>query len=191
MNLYSLHFHSKSGLATARPLLTTSSVSPELCYRHAQESTSCWRRVRCCRQNLAQMSENCSDLQRETGVVLGFLEEAEAWQLKSAQLPSKVGGRPAWLLQVNLPTAADLVCEKCQLPTAFLLQVYAPIVGQERSFHRTLYVFCCKTPACHTANDPRCFKGNVRALKTVPQQIVFWLKPLKDQPEADGFINKQ
>ncbi|GAA6111087.1 programmed cell death protein 2 [Tachysurus ichikawai] len=104
------------------------------------------------------MSENCSDLQRETGVVLGFLEEAEAWQLKSAQLPSKVGGRPAWLLQVNLPTAADLVCEKCQLPTAFLLQVYAPIVGQERSFHRTLYVFCCKTPACHTANDPRCFK---------------------------------
>lgn len=129
------------------------------------------------------MSENRTDSERETGVVLGFLEEAEPWQLVSAQFPSKVGGRPAWLSQLNLPTVAELVCEKCQLPTVFLLQVYAPIVGQERSFHRTLYVFCCKTPACYTANDSRCFKGNVTLtgklehgrllllLKTVPANI--------------------
>ncbi|MCI4376278.1 hypothetical protein PGIGA_G00186830 [Pangasianodon gigas] len=104
------------------------------------------------------MSGNRTDSEGETGVVLGFLEEAEPWQLASAQFPSKVGGRPAWLSQLNLPTVAELVCEKCQLPTVFLLQVYAPIVGQERSFHRTLYVFCCKTPECYTANDNRCFK---------------------------------
>ncbi|KAG7333943.1 hypothetical protein KOW79_002350 [Hemibagrus wyckioides] len=104
------------------------------------------------------MSENRTDSERETGVVLGFLEEAEPWQLASAQFPSKVGGRPAWLSQLNLPSAAELECEKCQHPTVFLLQVYAPIAGQERSFHRTLYVFCCKTPACYTANDNRCFK---------------------------------
>ncbi|XP_053357991.1 programmed cell death protein 2 isoform X1 [Clarias gariepinus] len=104
------------------------------------------------------MSGSRTDSERETGVVLGFLEEAERWQLASAQFPSKVGGKPAWLSLLNLPTVAELVCETCQLPTVFLLQVYAPIVGQERSFHRTLYVFCCKTPACYTANDNRCFK---------------------------------
>ncbi|KAF4090517.1 hypothetical protein AMELA_G00052250 [Ameiurus melas] len=107
---------------------------------------------------MAQMSGSRIDSERETGVVLGFLEEAEPWQLASAQFPSKVGGRPAWLSQLNLPSVAELVCEKCQLPTVFLLQVYAPIVEQERSFHRTLYVFCCKTPACYTANDNRCCK---------------------------------
>ncbi|KAI5107926.1 programmed cell death protein 2 [Silurus meridionalis] len=104
------------------------------------------------------MSENRTDSERETGVVLGFLEESEPWQLASAQFPSKVGGRPAWLSQLNLPAGEELVCEKCQLPTVFLLQVYAPIVGQDRSFHRTLYVFCCRTPECYTANDNRCFK---------------------------------
>lgn len=106
------------------------------------------------------MSANRTDSERESGVVLGFLEEAEPWQFVSAQFPSKVGGRPAWLSQLNLPTVAELVCEKCQLPTVFLLQVYAPIIGQERSFHRTLYVFCCKTPECYTANDNQCLKGN-------------------------------
>lgn len=107
------------------------------------------------------MSGSRTDSERETGVVLGFLEEAERWQLASSQFPSKVGGKPAWLSLLNLPTVAELVCETCQLPTVFLLQVYAPIVGQERSFHRTLYVFCCKTPACYTANDNRCFKGKL------------------------------
>ncbi|XP_062375378.1 programmed cell death protein 2 [Sardina pilchardus] len=95
---------------------------------------------------------------KETGVALGFVEEADAWQLRSSQFPSKVGGRPAWLSQSDLPSQPDLTCAKCQLPTAFLLQVYAPIVGQDWSFHRTLFVFCCKTPTCHTRNDNQCFK---------------------------------
>uniref|UniRef100_A0A8C2KNX6 MYND-type domain-containing protein n=1 Tax=Cyprinus carpio TaxID=7962 RepID=A0A8C2KNX6_CYPCA len=91
-------------------------------------------------------------------VVLGFLEEAESWQLLSNQFPSKVGGRPAWLSQADLPTVSELQCEKCKLPTVFLLQVYAPITEYDRSFHRTLFVFCCKTPACYTRNDNTCFK---------------------------------
>ncbi|XP_041921070.1 programmed cell death protein 2 [Alosa sapidissima] len=95
---------------------------------------------------------------KEKGVALGFVEEADAWQLRSSQFPSKVGGRPAWLSQSDLPSLPDLTCAKCQLPTAFLLQVYAPIVGQDWSFHRTLFVFCCKTPTCHTRNDNQCFK---------------------------------
>ncbi|XP_062850915.1 programmed cell death protein 2 [Trichomycterus rosablanca] len=104
------------------------------------------------------MSENTEDSRRKTGVVLGFLEEAEPWQLLSAQFPSKVGGKPAWLSQQDLPSTSELVCEKCQLPALFLLQVYAPIVGFDQSFHRTVYIFCCKTPACYTLNDSRCFK---------------------------------
>ncbi|XP_015217969.2 programmed cell death protein 2 isoform X1 [Lepisosteus oculatus] len=105
------------------------------------------------------MAENSPDEHREeTGVLLGFLEEAEYWQLQSPQFPSKVGGRPAWLSQSDLPSPSELACEKCQLPTAFLLQVYAPIVGQDRSFHRTIFLFCCKTPACYSHNDSRCFK---------------------------------
>lgn len=39
-------------------------------------------------------------------------------------------------------------------------QVYAPISGQDRSFHRTLFVFCCKTRECYTCNDSRCVKGH-------------------------------
>ncbi|KAJ8359940.1 hypothetical protein SKAU_G00164650 [Synaphobranchus kaupii] len=92
----------------------------------------------------------------ETGVVLGFLEEAEPWQLQSSQFPSKVGGKPAWLSQVDLP--CPIACGKCNRPAALLLQVYAPIVGQDRSFHRTLFVFCCNTPDCYSYNDSRCFK---------------------------------
>ncbi|KAM4596191.1 programmed cell death protein 2 [Fundulus diaphanus] len=91
-------------------------------------------------------------------VVLGFLEEAEPWRLRSSQFPSKVGGKPAWLSQRGLPSHSDLECEKCGLPMVFLLQVYAPISGQDRSFHRTLFLFCCKTPECYSHNDSRCMK---------------------------------
>lgn len=107
---------------------------------------------------LLQMATNVT--MSESNVTLGFLEEAESWQLLSNQFPSKVGGRPAWLSQLDLPSLPELLCEKCKLPTVFLLQVYAPIPRNEQCFHRTLFVFCCKTPACYTRNDSKCFKGN-------------------------------
>lgn len=56
-------------------------------------------------------------------VVLGFLEEAKQWRLLPPQFPSKVGGRPAWLSQRNLPSPPELECDVCRLPMAFLLQV--------------------------------------------------------------------
>ncbi|XP_058485409.1 programmed cell death protein 2 [Solea solea] len=92
------------------------------------------------------------------GVVLGFLEEAEPWRLCSPQFPSKVGGKPAWLSLTNPPSLAELECGTCRLPMVFLLQVYAPISGQDRSFHRSLFLFCCKTPECYTANNNHCMK---------------------------------
>lgn len=91
-------------------------------------------------------------------VSLGFLEDAEPWQLQSAQFPSKVGGRPAWLSLRDLPGLPVLECEICRLPMVFLLQVYAPIPGMDRGFHRTLFVFCCKTASCYSRNDSRCVK---------------------------------
>ncbi|XP_023677343.1 programmed cell death protein 2 [Paramormyrops kingsleyae] len=100
----------------------------------------------------------CGQNKSETGIVLGFVEEVEPWHLRSSQFPSKVGGKPAWLSQSDLPGGLELECEKCHLPTALLLQVYAPILGQDRSFHRAIFVFCCKTPSCYSRNDNRCFK---------------------------------
>ncbi|XP_026873384.1 programmed cell death protein 2 isoform X2 [Electrophorus electricus] len=129
------------------------------------------------------MAGNIPKSERETGVILGFLEEAEAWQLLSAQFPSKVGGKPAWLSQQNLPTLPEIECEKCQTPLVFLLQVYAPLVGYERSFHRTLYVFCCKTPACYTRNDSRCFKVYRSQLRRENEFYSF--NPPPDEKPAD------
>ncbi|XP_061736199.1 programmed cell death protein 2 [Nerophis ophidion] len=91
-------------------------------------------------------------------VVLGFLEDAESWRLCSPQFPSKVGGKPAWLSLRGLPSLSGLECETCRLPMLFLLQVYAPIPGQDRSFHRTLFVFCCKNPKCYVHSDSCCMK---------------------------------
>lgn len=57
--------------------------------------------------------------------------------------------------------------------------MYAPIFGQQRSFHRTLFVFCCKTHTCYTCNDNRCIKGNIIALvdTSYPQQNRFDTSP--------------
>ncbi|XP_044865075.1 programmed cell death protein 2 [Mauremys mutica] len=82
-------------------------------------------------------------------VELGFAEEAAPWRLRSAQFPSKVGGRPAWLGESGLPGPAELRCGRCGRPCAFLLQLYAPLPGRPDAFHRGLFVFCCRGPACY------------------------------------------
>ncbi|XP_029903183.1 programmed cell death protein 2 [Myripristis murdjan] len=117
-------------------------------------------------------------------VVLGFLEEAEPWQLQSSQFPSKVGGRPAWLSQRDLPSLPGLECDICRLPLAFLLQVYAPVSGQDRSFHRTLFVFCCKTPDCYTHNNSRCMKV-FRSQLPRKNEFYSYNPPSEDEPPSD------
>uniref|UniRef100_A0A8D3C987 MYND-type domain-containing protein n=1 Tax=Scophthalmus maximus TaxID=52904 RepID=A0A8D3C987_SCOMX len=117
-------------------------------------------------------------------VVLGFLEEAEPWRLRSPQFPSKVGGKPAWLSQTGLPSLPGLECETCRLPMAFLLQVYAPISGQDRSFHRSLFLFCCKTSECYAHNDSRCMRVFRNQL---PRRNEFYPydPPPEDEPLSD------
>lgn len=85
-------------------------------------------------------------------IELGFAEKPDdPKRLTSPYFPSKIGGRPAWLVP-NLPTPEDLVCKKCNKPRVFLLQVYAPIDHLTHCYHRTLYIFCCREPSCHSRN---------------------------------------
>ncbi|KAM6950239.1 programmed cell death protein 2 [Lycodopsis pacificus] len=117
-------------------------------------------------------------------VDLGFLEEAEPWRLLSPQFPSKVGGKPAWLSQTGPPSLPGLECEICRLPMAFLLQVYAPISGQDRSFHRMLFLFCCKTRECYTCNDSRCVKV-FRCQLPRRNEFYPYDPPPEDEPPSD------
>ncbi|KAB5569485.1 hypothetical protein DKX38_003278 [Salix brachista] len=82
-------------------------------------------------------------------VTLGFLEKTKNhWSLSRHVFPSKAGGVPAWLDPVNLPSGRSCVCDICEEPLQFLLQIYAPITEKESTFHRTLFVFMCPSMSC-------------------------------------------
>ncbi|XP_030747271.1 programmed cell death protein 2 [Sitophilus oryzae] len=90
---------------------------------------------------------------------LGFLQDCEPGKLQSRIFPSKVGGKPSWLSLNPLPTFEDLKCKTCQQALVFLLQIYAPYedceVGSaiwEVNFHRTVFVFICRSPDCNKRN---------------------------------------
>ena len=79
---------------------------------------------------------------------LGFLDPVEAsnqWQLESRFFPSKVGGTPAWLNLTDLPSRSIIQCPTCKLPRSFLCQLYANIDHLPSCFHRTLFVFMCRS----------------------------------------------
>ncbi|GKU86904.1 hypothetical protein SLEP1_g1375 [Rubroshorea leprosula] len=85
----------------------------------------------------------------EEPVILGFVEKPDhSWSLLRQQFPSKAGGVPAWLDPDNLPSGRSCVCDLCGEPLQFLLQVYAPLVEKESSFHRTVFVFMCLSMNC-------------------------------------------
>ncbi|KAJ0044319.1 hypothetical protein NL108_003466 [Boleophthalmus pectinirostris] len=119
-------------------------------------------------------------------VILGFLEEVEPWRLLSPQFPSKVGGKPAWLSQKGVPALSQLECEICHLQMVFLLQVYAPLSDQEHCFHRTLFLFCCKTPECYSRNDSRCMKV---FRSQIPRKNEFYSynPPPEDEPPSEPY----
>lgn len=98
-------------------------------------------------------------------VHLGFVEENEPWLLESRFFPSKVGGKPAWLDLKNLPSVKDLTCNNCKNPCIFLCQVYAPYEDDARAFHRTIFVFVCKNPACcqdNISNNLKVFRSQLQ-----------------------------
>ena len=98
-------------------------------------------------------------------VELGFMEEAEdPEQLTTPHFPSKVGGKPAWLDNARLPRSEDTECGACRKPMTFLLQVYAPVPVDDSAapegaeYHRTMFVFMCKNPGCHSIGLSKSFK---------------------------------
>lgn len=70
---------------------------------------------------------------------------AEERQLLTRRFfPTKVGGRPAWLVPRCLPDPRDLACRQCGQGLRFLMQVYASRSSErESAFHRMLHVFLC------------------------------------------------
>jgi pre-rRNA-processing protein TSR4 len=92
---------------------------------------------------------------RTFNVELGYLEECAAWKLESRFFPSKVGGKPVWLDQSDLPS--NILCGNCNKPCIFLCQVYAPFEELDSCFHRTIFVFFCKDPACCKYNYSKNF----------------------------------
>ncbi|XP_022083186.1 programmed cell death protein 2-like [Acanthaster planci] len=83
-------------------------------------------------------------------ITLGFVEKAENWRLSRRFFPSKVGGKPAWLSMKDIPNSDNLKCRNCGIVCIFLMQVYCPISELDTCFHRTVFIFCCRDPACHT-----------------------------------------
>lgn len=89
---------------------------------------------------------------------LGFLEKVEyPEELNTSSFPSKVGGKPVWLDQSNIPSPQEIACIVCGKQKVFLLQIYAPLPDTPDAFHRTFFLFMCSNSSCHQKNDARGF----------------------------------
>ena len=102
------------------------------------------------------MTSSNKDPRNETGVDLGFLEAigtSDEWQLESRFFPSKLGGKPSWLDLKDLPPTSQIECPTCNTPRSFLCQIYANIDDFTACFHRTLFVFMCRTVSVSTNFD--------------------------------------
>ncbi|GAB5354341.1 hypothetical protein AAMO2058_000110500 [Amorphochlora amoebiformis] len=111
--------------------------------------------------------------EESTGILLGFVEDKNdiSYPLTAPYFPSKVGGKPAWLNLSEIPFVGS--CRECKKALSFLLQVYAPREewqgGGEHTFHRTIYVFTCRTSTCLKSS------GSVRVFRSqLPRKNEFY-----------------
>uniref|UniRef100_A0A8D0L1J0 MYND-type domain-containing protein n=1 Tax=Sphenodon punctatus TaxID=8508 RepID=A0A8D0L1J0_SPHPU len=119
-------------------------------------------------------------------VELGFAEEACAWRLRSEQFPSKVGGRPAWLGESGLPAPAELRCGLCARPRALLLQLYALLPDRPEAFHRSLFVFACRGPACYRLSGPAPGSLSVFRNQLSRKNDTYSYDPPPEEPPPEG-----
>eukprot|EP01083_Nonionella_stella_P273581 928106_1 len=93
-------------------------------------------------------------------IQLGFLDQPnDPWILSRNYFPSKVGGRPSWLNPRDLPSMGDLTCQSCSKSLRFLLQLYAPFDEFDRTFHRTVFIFCCPNQLCYKEKPSGCVRA--------------------------------
>lgn len=124
----------------------------------------------------------------EKHVDLGFAEKCPAdqtWKLLSPFFPSKLGGKPSWLALRDIPELKDILCQYCEEPCSFLLQLYAPIEERNDCFHRTLFVFVCRNSECSKLNS----YGNFKVFRSqLAQKNSFYSEnPLVEESEEDDF----
>ena len=101
--------------------------------------------------NFRAMSDSDSE---ELAHLVGVIEEIRFPANTRFCFPSKVGGKPAWLIPEELP---EVACESCSKPMSFLLQLYAPDANCEAAFHRSLLVFSCLQCRCFL----KCFRAQL------------------------------
>ncbi|CAH0482382.1 unnamed protein product [Peronospora belbahrii] len=72
----------------------------------------------------------------------------------------QIGGRPSWLCPstLGLPSSTQLQCIECNESLSFLLQIYCPLDEIIDAFHRSLYVFVCRSPGCSRQGDGKAFR---------------------------------
>lgn len=72
----------------------------------------------------------------------------------------QVGGRPSWLIPSvsGIPSTEQLQCSECSCALSFLLQIYCPLDDQQDAFHRTLYVFVCRSSGCSRQGNGKAFR---------------------------------
>eukprot|EP01070_Trichotokara_eunicae_P001262 Trichotokara_eunicae@DN1699_c0_g1_i1.p1 len=81
---------------------------------------------------------------REVVLMEGIWEGPSLKKWHRGHMPSKMGGRPAWLSE-RIPTIEELTCEKCGCILTFLVQIYAPYDHlPDFQYHRTIFVFACQ-----------------------------------------------
>ncbi|KPL94077.1 programmed cell death protein 2-like protein [Sarcoptes scabiei] len=114
----------------------------------------------------------------DLGLVRPF---AHRWQSKCKYFPSKIGGRPSFLVLNPILDLDRIKCSKCSKPMRFLLQIYAPLENLEHAFHRTVYVFGCgQSSKC--SNEFKVFRCQL------PQQNEFYSdRPPNYEKDLDDY----
>ncbi|KAF9209119.1 Programmed cell death protein 2 [Haplosporangium sp. Z 27] len=100
-------------------------------------------------------------VEEEAQVMLGFAEPVDLEEngpLLAEDFCSKIGGLPLWLNPEHVLDTKEVMCDQCQKPMTFLLQLYSPEDHPAEAFHRVIYVFCCKNGSCHKKSTQGCFK---------------------------------
>ena len=97
--------------------------------------------------------------------------------MRRQHFPCKVGGKPAWLDPVDVPTAKQLKCLYTREPLDFLMQIYAPVDDEPTAFHRSVFLFV--SPHGGDLHRP----GAVRAFRSqLPRDNAFY----PDEPARVG-----